>query len=148
MRRGHGPAIIAMDLHRKSTTEHLVAYITTHHESLVALLPPDTTCADLFGEVENQRPIASFFSASEDAAVGRQLLRYTQMIGLWLVEERKKTKALQQRDKRDAQETVRKVKGLRSWHHRRRRRGNDLRPSSTSGATSSEMVSHIHSTAF
>ena len=44
-----------MDLHRKSTTEHLVAYITTHHESLVALLPPDTTCADLFGEVENSR---------------------------------------------------------------------------------------------
>ena len=48
-------AIIAMDLHRKSTTEHLVAYITTHHESLVALLPPDTTCADVFGEVDNSR---------------------------------------------------------------------------------------------
>ena len=45
----------SMDLDRKSTTEHLVAYITTHHESLVALLPPDTTCADLFGEVENSR---------------------------------------------------------------------------------------------
>jgi hypothetical protein len=99
---------IAMDLDRKSTTEHLVAYITTHHESLVALLPPDTTCADLFGEVENQRPIASFFSASQDAAIGRQLLRFTQMIGLWLVDEKKKTKALQQRDKRDAQETARK----------------------------------------
>ena len=97
-----------MDLDRKSTTEHLVAYITTHHESLVALLPPDTTCADLFGEVENQRPIASFFSASQDAAIGRQLLRFTQMIGLWLVDEKKKTKALQQRDKRDAQETARK----------------------------------------
>ena len=143
-----------MDLTERAWKEHHGApggvhhEFTTHHESLVALLPPDTTCADLFGEVENQRPIASFFSASEDAAVGRQLLRYTQMIGLWLVEERKKTKALQQRDKRDAQETVRKVKGLRSWHHRRRRRGNDLRPSSTSGATSSEMVSHIHSTAF
>jgi len=135
-----------MDLHRKSTTEHLVAYITTHHESLVALLPPDTTCADLFGEVENQRPIASFFSASEDAAVGRQLLRYTQMIGLWLVEERKKTKALQQRDKRDAQETVRKVKGLRSQASSPT--ATRKRPSSTSGATSSEMVSHIHSTAF
>ena len=38
-----------------------MAYITTRHESLLALLPPDTTCADLFGEVENQRPIASFF---------------------------------------------------------------------------------------
>jgi hypothetical protein len=99
---------MAMDLDRKSTTEHLVAYITTHHESLVALLPPDTTCADLFGEVENQRPIASFFSASQDAAIGRQLLRFTQMIGLWLVDEKKKTKALQQRDKRDAQETARK----------------------------------------
>ena len=47
-------AIIAMDLHRKSTTEHLVAYITTHHESLVALLPPDTTCADVFGEVPGE----------------------------------------------------------------------------------------------
>ena len=30
------------------------------------------------------------------------------MIGLWLVDEKKKTKALQQRDKRDAQETARK----------------------------------------
>ena len=130
-----------MDLHRKSTTEHLVAYITTHHESLVALLPPDTTCADLFGEVENQRPIASFFSASEDAAVGRQLLRYTQMIGLWLVEERKKTKALQQRDKRDAQ-------GKRPPFLASSPTATRKRPSSTSGATSSEMVSHIHSTAF
>ena len=27
------------DLHRKSNAEHLVAYITTHHESLLALLP-------------------------------------------------------------------------------------------------------------
>ena len=63
--------ILPWDLDRKSTTEHLVAYITTHHESLVALLPPDTTCADLFGEVENQRPIASFLSASQDAAIGR-----------------------------------------------------------------------------
>ena len=49
----HGPS--PRPSPNKSTTEHLVAYITTHHESLVALLPPDTTCADLFGEVENSR---------------------------------------------------------------------------------------------
>ena len=105
---GQSPPL-AIDLHRKSNAEHLVAYIKTHHESLLALLPPDTTCADLFGEVENQRPIASFFSASQDAAIGRQLLRFTQMIDVWLVDEKKKTKAMQQRDKRDAQETARKA---------------------------------------
>ena len=49
---GQSPPL-AIDLHRKSNAEHLVAYIKTHHESLLALLPPDTTCADLFGEVEN-----------------------------------------------------------------------------------------------
>ena len=105
---GQSPPL-AIDLHRKSNAEHLVAYIKTHHESLLALLPPDTTCADLFGEVENQRPIASFLSASQDAAIGRQLLRFTQMIDVWLVDEKKKTKAMQQRDKRDAQETARKA---------------------------------------
>ena len=42
---GQSPSL-AIDLHRKSNAEHLVAYIKTHHESLLALLPPDTTCAD------------------------------------------------------------------------------------------------------
>ena len=42
---GQSPPL-AIDLHRKSNAEHLVAYIKTHHESLLALLPPDTTCAD------------------------------------------------------------------------------------------------------
>ena len=54
-------AIIAMDLTERAWKEHHGApggvhhEFTTHHESLVALLPPDETCADLFGEVENSR---------------------------------------------------------------------------------------------
>ena len=35
---GQSPPL-AIDLHRKSNAEHLVAYITTHHESFLALLP-------------------------------------------------------------------------------------------------------------
>eukprot|EP00966_Prymnesium_polylepis_P005172 119321-Prymnesium_polylepis.1 len=82
--------------------EQLAAYLAAHHESLVALLPPDTKCTDLFGEVDAKRPIVGFFKPTEDAAIGRELLRFTQMIELWLVEEKRKGKEKEKRDKANA----------------------------------------------
>ena len=60
-RRGHGLRSLPWTFTERAWKEHHGApggvhhEFTTHHESLVALLPPDTTCADLFGEVENSR---------------------------------------------------------------------------------------------
>ena len=64
-----------MELTRTSSKEQLAAYLQANHELLVALLPADTSCNDLFGEVEGGRPIGNFFNASEDAASMRQLER-------------------------------------------------------------------------
>lgn len=97
-----------MELRRSSTHEQLAAYLAAHHESLVAVLPPDTKCTDLFGEVDAKRPIAGFFNVTEDAAIGREFLRFTQMIELWLVEEQKKGKEKEKRDKADALRAARK----------------------------------------
>ena len=83
---------VRMELRRSSPTEQLAAYVAAHHEPLVALLPSDTSCADLFSEVEAGRPIAGFFEKTEDGAAGRHFLRFAQMIELWLVEEKKKGK--------------------------------------------------------
>ena len=58
-----------MELCRSSPREPLVAYLTANHELLVPLLPPDTTCADIFGEVADGRPIAGFFNPTEDPAL-------------------------------------------------------------------------------
>ena len=81
-----------MELTRASSKAQLAAYLQANHESLAALLPPDTTCMDLFGEVEAGRPIRQFFIESDDAAaVGREFLRFTQKIELcWLPEDKAK----------------------------------------------------------
>ena len=44
--------------------KNLTLYLAANHECLVALLPPDVSCADLFGEVDAKRPIAGFFDGS------------------------------------------------------------------------------------
>ena len=41
-----------MELHRLSDATALKSYLTQHHDTLAALLPEDTTCNDLFCEVE------------------------------------------------------------------------------------------------
>ena len=54
-----------MELSRSSSNEQLAAYLTANHDLLVPFLPKDTTCADLFGEVDKDRPIATFFEATD-----------------------------------------------------------------------------------
>ena len=56
--------------------------IEDKHPALATLLPADTSCADIFGEADADRPISTFFDATQDAAAGREFLRFTQMISL------------------------------------------------------------------
>ena len=98
-----------MELARNSPHDALIAYLKEHHTLLVELLPSDTNCADLFGQVECGRTIDSFFYQSDDRAVSRALERLTQKIQMqWLVTEKAKLKEQQKRDKRDAAHTARK----------------------------------------
>ena len=48
-----------MELCRKNTKEQLTAYLTDRHVLLVDLLPSDTTCVDLFVEVDAKWPITA-----------------------------------------------------------------------------------------
>ena len=99
-----------MELTRASNHEQLAAYLKGKHPALATLLPADTSCADIFGEADADRPISTFFDATQDAAAGREFLRFTQMISLWLAEEQKKSTAKQRRDKRDAHLAATKAK--------------------------------------
>jgi len=60
-----------MELCRKNTKEQLTAYLTDRHVLLVDLLPSDTTCVDLFVEVDAKWPITAFLQPTEDAAAAR-----------------------------------------------------------------------------
>ena len=91
-----------MDLHRGNPNAALASYLQTHHETLAALLPKDTTCNDLFTQVEGGHSIKEFFKASEDEAVRREFLRFTHEIQGWLKVEQAKGKAQAKRDQRDA----------------------------------------------
>ena len=73
-----------MTLHRRCPNAALASYLQTHHETLAELLPKDTTCNDLFNQVEGGGSIKEFFKASEEAAVGREFLRFTHEIQAWL----------------------------------------------------------------
>ena len=96
-----------MELARNSPRDALIAYLKEHHEVLVDLLPSDTMCEDLFGQVECGKTIDSFFDHSDDRAVGRALERLAQKIQMqWLVTEKTKLKEQQKRDKRDALTTA------------------------------------------
>ena len=72
------PPTIIMELARNSPHDALIAYLKEHHTLLVELLPSDTNCANLFGQVECGRTIDSFFDHSDDRAVSRALARLTQ----------------------------------------------------------------------
>ena len=92
-----------MELSRKSSHAQLESYLQAKHELLAPLLPDDTSCDDLFNEVDGGGSIGEFFDASDDAAVGRELKRLGHQVGAWLIEEKEQQKAKQKRDKRDAQ---------------------------------------------
>ena len=91
-----------MELSRSSSRAQLAAYLEASHELLAGLLPADTSCNDLFSEVETGGSPGEFFNASDDPTVGRELKRLGHKIGGWLVEEKAHTKAQQKRDKRAA----------------------------------------------
>ena len=68
----------SMELQRTTTDKTLASYLQQHHEALAVLLPSDTTCNDLFCQVENGDSIGKFFSKpAEEAAesVDREFLR-------------------------------------------------------------------------
>ena len=93
-----------MELSRKSSHAQLKSYQEARHELLAPLLPADTSCNDLFSEVDSGGSIGDFFDASDDAArVGRELKRLGHQVGAWLIEEKAQQKAKQKRDKKDAE---------------------------------------------
>ena len=49
-----------MTLYRSCPNAALASYLQTHHETLAALLPKDTTCNDLFSQVEGGDSIKDF----------------------------------------------------------------------------------------
>eukprot|EP00966_Prymnesium_polylepis_P021646 497389-Prymnesium_polylepis.1 len=95
-------------LARASSHAQLEAYLKKEHELLAALLPEDTTCDDLFSEVDSTNgSLAEFFDKSDDPAVGRELKRLGHRVAAWLIEEKANTKAMQKRDKRQAERKAR-----------------------------------------
>ena len=92
----------ATDLSRTATKEQLATYLSKYHEPLVQLLPEDTSCDDIFGEVDAGRSINSQFLPSEDSHIHREVLRFTRKIEQWLKEEKALTKVKEKQAKRDA----------------------------------------------
>jgi len=95
-------------LARTSSHAQLAEYLRKEHELLAALLPDDTSCDDLFSEVDTTNgSLAEFFDHSDDPAVGRELKRLGHRVTAWLVDEKAQTKAMQKRDKREAERKAR-----------------------------------------
>lgn len=103
-RRGNKLVPGFMELSRKSTHAQLASYLQAKHELLAPLLPDDTSCHDLFEEVEIGGSIGEFMMVPSemDAAVKRDLKRLGHQISAWLVEEKAQLKAQLKREKKDA----------------------------------------------
>jgi len=94
--------MVVSQLAPETTREELAEYFAAHHATLVSLLPEDTTCKDLFEAVNLKRPIARFFAADDDPAIGRELERLEMKLVGWANEAaaRSKKRAAPLRKKR------------------------------------------------
>ena len=103
-----------MELSRASEHARLEAYLEKHHPLLAKLLPPDTSCADLFSEVAGNGLISDFFDATDDKETLREFKRLTHMVQQWLIQEVARSKAQLKRERHDAQLQKRKDKVART----------------------------------
>ena len=85
-------SMVVSQLAPETTREELAEYFAAHHAKLVSLLPEDTTCKDLFEAVNLKRPIARFFAADDDPAIGRELERLEMKLVGWANEAAARSK--------------------------------------------------------